>query len=135
MSKKRLEQIDEQTRESIIADVSAGLKLYEISEKYGIDNKTLKELREEAGLPTRSYKSRTRTKKAVEIKKCPNCHRKIAIEGAKFCPFCATDIRSKKDILLEDATKLWRMTEFLPLNECNFADRVIGAMIGYIREH
>ena len=50
---------------------------------------------------------------------CPKCRKTVEIKGARFCPFCGTDIRSKNEILIE---KLQRVIGFLPLLPENDAE-------------
>ena len=78
--------------------------LKEIAEKYGIGTTIVSHIAvDEMGAEPRLARSyNVKRKRPVEYKRiCPECHRVVEVKGAKFCCFCGTDMRSKKELLIE----------------------------------
>jgi len=111
------------------------IKAADVRKKWGLDPRQMTALIEEMGGEFRvpnNHKPRKPVKSNVKV--CPHCHRKIDIAGAKFCPFCATDIRSEKDVLREKVQRLYSMTSNLPLSTKDTAQEIIGEMLAYLRK-
>ena len=70
----------------------------------------------------------------TKIKKCPNCHRKIEVKGAKFCCFCGSDIREEKDIIIEKIQSLFGKLVLLPVDMRDEAQTIIHETIVYIKK-
>ena len=47
---------------------------------------------------------------------CPKCRKSVEVKGAKFCPYCGTDIRSERDILIERIDRARECISLLPEN-------------------
>lgn len=57
----------------------------------------------------------TRGPRVMPIRKvCGNCKKHIDLKGAMFCPYCGTDIRSPRDLLIARVTSAMTVTKYLP---------------------
>lgn len=74
------------------------------------------------------YRRKTNTK-ANGSKVCPKCHKSISIKGARFCPFCASDIRSSKDIALEKVCSIRKFVMLLPDSCRNEFDEALNMVV------
>jgi hypothetical protein len=104
--------MEKETKQGIYDAYVRGDKVVDISEKYGILTSYVKKIATDMGATPRQ-KPHTR---AQENKVCPKCRKKIEVNGAKFCPFCGTDIRSTRDILIERIDKARECLSMLPEN-------------------
>lgn len=105
-------RIDDATRQGIIEDYEAGvLTCAEIAEKYSVSRQSASNIALRAGIQSRHSK---RNKPEHKEHVCPKCKKKIDIKGAKFCPFCGSDIRTENEILAERLTRLSHLAPLLP---------------------
>lgn len=104
-------------------------KVVEIAEKFKISNTQVKAIAVEMGVDPRQ---KTHVFKNATVKKCPKCNSRIEIKGAKYCPFCAADIRSEKDILIEQINKLNSTLLLLPAGERDNARDIIMRIRAYL---
>ena len=86
------------------------ITVQELSEKYGITDSCVSRYVRNAGEPLR----RPKKKQSGAIKICPKCRKKIDTVGARFCPFCGSDIRSESEIIAEKIPKLTELYKFIP---------------------
>lgn len=69
------------------------------------------------------------------VKKCSKCYKTTEIKGAKFCPYCGTDIRSEKDLLTEKINNLLSLLMLLPNNCRDEAQTTLNEMKTYINKN
>lgn len=72
--------------------------VYQISEITGVNRSTIPYIARINGLALRRPKKLSDSTKA---RKCKNCGRLIKIQDARYCPYCASDVRSEKSKTLE----------------------------------
>lgn len=47
-------------------------------------------------------------------------HKKVELKGARFCPYCATDLRNQNELLAEKVERLKGMFVSIPETERDF---------------
>ena len=99
------EQINE-----ILRMYKEGTSLTEIATLFGTTGSNISYIANSNGL------RRQKTHSFVKTKRCPKCHKEIDIKGARFCPFCASDIRSSAEIAVEKLYAIRKMVMLLPEN-------------------
>lgn len=109
-------QLTAEEKALILADYqNREIKVHDIPKKYGISlqkmQKTVLEMGAELRVPKKSKTSK------MKFKICSNCKKIIEIKGAKFCPFCASDLRSEKELLVEKVENLKELYSYLPETE------------------
>ncbi len=97
-------------KEKVIQDYITGMPVKEIAQKYSIDSSVPGKLARKAGFPGRKVQAEAK----ASAKVCPKCRKKIDVKGARFCPFCGTDIRSEAEMLVEKLEKTTELYRFLP---------------------
>ena len=102
----------EQTNE-ILRMYKEGTSLTEIATLFGTTNSHISYIANSNGLRKQTAH---KFSKAGGMKNRPKCHKEIGIKGARFCPFCATDIRSTKEIAIEKLVSIRKMVMLLPEN-------------------
>lgn len=107
MAKKSTMFSDEQINE-ILELYKSGEKTSVIALKFGTSSSYISHIANTNGL------RRLREYKTTNGKMCPKCHKKIETKGARFCPFCGTDIRSSKDIAVEKLINLRKLVLLVP---------------------
>lgn len=100
-------------------DSSVGVKA--IAEAYSIDPSTVCRIAKQEGASLRNSKigeSRERKPKRTTptVKTCGTCKKKVELPGAKFCPYCGTDIRSPKEMLIQHIVAFASKVRHLPEN-------------------
>ncbi len=111
------------------------IKAVDVRKKWRLDPRQLAAIIQETGNEFRQpnkHKPRKPAKRNVKV--CPHCHRKIDIAGAKYCPFCATDIRSEVELLREEIEKLYGMFKYLPVNQADIAQEIVSKTLDYLRK-
>lgn len=109
---KRTKFTQEQINE-ILKMYEDGSKIAEIADCYGTTHSHISYIANSNGMRRQTAHKFTKT---GGVKHCPKCHKKIDIKGARFCPFCATDIRSTKEIAIEKLYAIRKMVMLLPEN-------------------
>lgn len=110
MSKTELSM---ETKQMILEDYNnPNIKAHDVHKKYGISQQAMQSVVLELGGVLRRPNSASSSKSRNKV--CPKCHKKIEIKGARFCPFCATDIRNKNEILCEKIDNMLALYTFLP---------------------
>ena len=99
------EQINE-----ILRMYKEGTSLTEIATLFGTTGSNISYIANSNGL------RRQKTHSFVKTKRCPKCHKEIDIKGARFCPFCASDIRLSAEIAVEKLYAIRKMVMLLPEN-------------------
>ena len=100
----------------------------QICEGFGISPTTLNHILHKHNEPFRVPK-RLKNSEKTAAKTCPNCRRRIDVKGAKFCPFCGSDVRSARDLLIERVEKLTTFNSYIPSTERdNFIQTIIDAV-------
>lgn len=132
-----LKDLTQQEKALVMQDYNnRAMKAIEVRQKWGLSSSAMAQLVVEMGGEFRvpaAHKPRNNT--ADNVKKCPNCHRKIDLKGAKFCPYCATDIRNEKELTLEKVNKLFSMLILLPASSRDEAQAIITEIDKYIKNH
>ena len=103
------EQINE-----ILRMYKEGTSLTEIATLFDTTNSHISYIANSNGLRRQAAHKFSKTRGGV--KKCPKCHKEIDIKGARFCPFCASDIRSSAEIAVEKLYAIRKMVMLLPEN-------------------
>lgn len=98
---------------AILKMYEEGSKISEIANLFGTSNSHISYIANSNGLRRQTAHSFEKTK---STKRCLKCHKDIDIKGARFCPFCATDIRSSRDIAVEKLYAVRKMVMLLPEN-------------------
>ena len=95
------------------------IKAHDIPKMYGISQQTMQAIVLELGGELRVPKMcKPRTKNGIKI--CSKCHKKVEIKGARFCPYCATDLRNQNEILAEKVERLKGLFVSIPETERDF---------------
>lgn len=128
----------EEEKKRIVSDyLTSHIPVKEVRERNGISGKQLNEILVEAGVEFRlpsAHHAKKRTTAAPKIKTCPKCRRRINLKDARFCPYCATDIRSEADILIEEVQTLYSYTRFLPADIADRAGETIIKVMDYLKK-
>lgn len=110
MSKTELSM---ETKQMILEDYNnPNIKARDVQKKYGISQQVMQSVVLELGGVLRRPQRACSSKNGNKV--CPKCHKKIEIKGARFCPFCATDIRNTNEILCEKIDNMLALYTFLP---------------------
>lgn len=87
------------------------VKIKDIAATYGVDISTVGAVAVKMGAPLRQPKSKYSRK---TTKKCPTCKKNIDIKDAAFCPYCGTDIRDAKELLIHRIIAMMPKIKFMP---------------------
>lgn len=99
-----------------------GEKVSVIAKQFNASTSYVSRLANQQGL-------RRKTRVDGVAKVCPKCHKSIPIKGARFCPFCASDIRSSKDIALEKVCSIRKFVMLLPDSCRNEFDEALNMVV------
>lgn len=83
------------------------VKAHSIPPMYNITQKTMQDIVIEMG-------GALRVPRKTANKVCPKCRKVIELKDAKFCPYCANDLRSENEILVERLENLKSMYAYIP---------------------
>ena len=103
----------------------------EIAAKHGIAHIHVTRIAVEMGAEPRlakSYGVKRKTHSPTE-RVCPKCRKAIDVKGARYCPFCGTDIRSKKELLIERIENAMPLIMNLPTNMRDDAQKLFSDVI------
>lgn len=89
--------VSEDTKAKIIESRREGKEYGEIATMFGLSRPYVNNICIQAGLPKQKRNSPKRTR----TKTCPNCHKNNTPTNYSFCPYCGTDIRDEKIIIIE----------------------------------
>ena len=103
----------------LYSDTSVGVR--EIAKAYQIDPSTVCRVAKQEGSSPRVPQigeNRPKTMKVPkkDVKKCKTCGKHVEISGAKFCPYCGTDIRSPRELLAQRINAFAPKIKYLPEN-------------------
>lgn len=104
-----------------------GEKVANIAKQYGIEKSSVSRIAVELGAAPRrpSYFGTKRN----SVKVCPRCKKAVNVAGAKYCYHCGADVRSKRDILIEQNEALLKLFAFLPENSRDtFRDTILATI-------
>ena len=105
MNKYSRENVDE-----ILELYKSGEKVTVIAAKFNTSSSYISHIANKHGLTRQTRKA------SGGAKACPRCRKKIEVKGARFCPFCASDIRSTKEIAIEKLYAIRKTVMLLPEN-------------------
>ncbi len=111
--------------------IEAKLPTREIVKKHGISGSSLPQIILDCGGALRRPKACGKREKTTV---CPKCRRHIAVKGAKYCPFCGADIRTREALLIERLDAVISDTMLLPDGRRTEARDALLAAINYIKE-
>lgn len=92
------------------------IKIADIATAYKTDPSTVSKLARKLGAPYRSPTRGIRHTKDI-AKVCPKCKKHIKIKDAIFCPYCGTDIRGPKELLIGRVNSAMPKLKFVPVIE------------------
>ena len=101
-----------------------------LSKKWKMTAANILKIAEAEGVEPRMKKKRVTTNSS---KTCKKCHKAIEVKGARFCPYCGTDIRSESELLIEKLEKVIGLTVLLSDNDAEEARKIIGEAITFIK--
>lgn len=107
-------------------DYESGCTRKELTAKYGISNTSITNYVQKYGFRTRNEISFSKT--------CPSCRRKIAILDARFCPYCAADVRSRAERAAERLESLFELSALLPNSARDDFSAAIREAVAALRE-
>ena len=97
-----LPPLDDERKQKICEMYKSGAPLKEIREVTGCYASVVGKVVKEAGLEPR----RTYTKKTKVENVCPKCRKHISVAGARFCPWCGSDVRTERQIAAEELERV-----------------------------
>lgn len=124
--------ITQEQKNSIYEDYKDRSKtVREIAAKHGIAHINVTRIAVEMGAEPRLAKSYGKKKKAQRPTErvCPKCRKAIDVKGARFCPFCGSDIRSNKELLIERIENALPMISHLSVNMRDDAQKLFADII------
>lgn len=95
--------------EQICEQYANGEKVSVIAKQFNTSTSYVSRLANQKGL-------RRKTRVDGVAKVCPKCRKSIPVKGARFCPFCASNIRSSKEVAVEKLYAIRKMVMLLPEN-------------------
>lgn len=84
-----------------------------IAEQFSISKSMVTKIAIEQGAEPRRPKTFGK-RGGVKMKHCPKCKRIVTVKDAKFCCYCAADLRTETDRLIERVNKAMTLISFLP---------------------
>ena len=118
MNKFSREIVDE-----ILELYKSGEKVTVIAAKFNTSSGYISYIANKHGLTRQTRKA------SGEAKACPKCRKKIEVKGARFCPFCASDIRSSREIAIDKLMQLRKIVSLIPANcQAEFEDALNTAV-------
>ena len=116
-----MKALSEEIKERVIAARAEGKAYQEIADELGVSRGFVAKTLNNAGV--------TQKRENKTGKKCPKCHRGGFPTEYVFCPFCQTDMRSKKEFCIE---RLERAKKLIPPPHDEKASQVVYAIISAI---
>nr|DAK92767.1 MAG TPA: zinc-ribbon containing domain protein [Caudoviricetes sp.] len=107
-------------------DYESGCTRKELTAKYGISSTSIMNYVHKYGFKPRYKISSSKT--------CPSCRRKIAIHDARFCPYCAADVRSCAERAAERLESLFELSVLLPESARNDFSEGVREAIAALKE-
>lgn len=115
----------------VVEEYRNGASYADICVKHNLINANVDYLLRKAKEPRRrSFKKGVKENSQNLNKKCPKCRKKIDVFGARFCPFCGSDIRTEGEMLAERLKKLCEYALDMPEQ---IRDEFISALNAAIR--
>lgn len=115
------EHLTQEQRKEIYQLYMEGAPVKEISAAYDINASAVCRVAKKLGAEPRRVRpkhvgSPTADSPAPKsgFKVCPNCRKRVGLKDAIYCPYCATDIRSPRELLVARIPNVIAMTKYLP---------------------
>lgn len=89
------------------------MKRNEICEKYGISDATLTKYVRDFGFEPRRNRI-AYVPKQERTNVCDRCKRTVSVPGARFCPYCGSDIRTEAMKVQDSLSSLLTITNLIP---------------------
>lgn len=102
----------------------------QIAQKHGISSQAVSAIANRHGLPLRVNRSKT-----SKPRTCLNCHHKVNLLHAKYCPYCGSLIQTKQERAVEIMTKLRSMVQFIPENMCDEFSQNTQEVLNYLKNN
>lgn len=119
MARKQHEISFEEKVEILKTYQNKEIKAHDIPKMYGITQQTMQAIVLELGGQLRNP-NKVGARNKGKPKTCPNCRKKVDLKGARFCPYCATDLRNENEILAEKVEKLKDLWVSIPETQRDF---------------
>lgn len=113
-----MKAISKEIREQVIEARKAGSTYAEILEQTGVSRSTVSKICRSAELGVRVGKKKGKT--------CPKCKRGGFPAEYVFCPFCTTDMRSEKELVIE---RLERAKSLIPPPHVGDDSQIVFAIL------
>lgn len=124
----------EQKREIYELYIDPSNKLRDIAQLYGLKQTSkVSQIAVEMGATPRRPNTFGKRLEKPTTRKCSNCKSKIAIQNAKYCPFCGADIRTDGDILIDEMMALLSKLMIIPSSERDNFQLVLLNTIEYVK--
>ena len=110
-------------------------RAHDIADEFGVSTQKLTQIVIEMGGQPRRPKSMGKRDGKKGVKRCPHCHTKININGAKYCFNCGSDIREQKDLLIErNRNLLQNLFKYIPETHHTEFENTILETITYLNK-
>lgn len=129
-----MERYTDEWRKAIAEDYRNGKPIKTISQEFDTDAHMILKCVDEFGVPRRRKEYASTPRKRGAKKKCPRCRKTVDIKGARWCPFCGSDIRSEAEILDEKLNKLWSIISSFPSSTADEAREIIKELSAYLKK-
>ena len=113
-------KVNEETLRLIQSDYEhSDITREEICDKYGISFSTLTNYVNAFGFKPRQrrivYQNKTE-KNNTQTVLCTRCKKSVSVPGARFCPYCGSDIRTESMKVQDSLSSLLSITNLMPEN-------------------
>jgi hypothetical protein len=104
-------KMSKETADGIARMYRDGASYKEIRKEFGCADITIKKVAERYALPPRrcgwSVDTAAEPTKKTNVEKiCPKCRKPVEAHGARFCPWCGSDVRSERQIVAEELERV-----------------------------
>lgn len=111
-------KVNEETIRLIQSDYeNSDITRKEICEKYGISSSTLTNYVKAFGFEPRQRRlvyPHKHEKNHTQTVLCTRCKRTVSVPGARFCPYCGSDIRTESMKVQDSLSSILSITNLIP---------------------